>query len=124
MQNNEQNICEVFQEHVHEFLLSTMLAAPPENPELTHNHRVAGVTGPAKPVDVGGHVHVICVNTDFFFNHFHRVEIETGPVILVRDKDDNIIGHIHAITGITSCTFFHTHDFKGSTLIQNPIASM
>ena len=114
--------CGKVQTHVHEFLGSTMLAAPPQSEELLHNHRFAGVSGPVKPIPGGSHVHVICTNTDFFFNHFHRIEIVTGPVIPVKDQNDNIIGHIHAFTGTTSCDFFHDHEFKGSTLIQNPIA--
>ncbi|PAB57893.1 hypothetical protein CCE28_17840 [Anaeromicrobium sediminis] len=99
-----------------------MLAAPFDKTKLLHNHRVAGVTGSVIPTPGGGHVHQIFVNTDFFFNHFHEVTVTTGPAILIRDGDGNIIGHVHAIIGTTSCTFFHTHDFKGTTLIQNPLA--
>lgn len=116
------NDCDQVQTHVHEFLGSTMLAAPPQSEELLHNHRFAGVTGPVKPIPGGSHVHVICTNSDFFFNHFHNVELVTGPVIPVRDQNDKIIGHVHAFSGKTSCNFFHEHRFKGTTLIQNPIA--
>ncbi len=112
--------CGEFQTHVHEFLGSTMLAAPPGEEELLHNHRFAGVTGPVKPTP-GSHVHIVCINTDFFFNHFHRIEMKTGPAIPVFDEENNFIGHIHALVGTTSCDFFHDHDFKATTLIENPI---
>jgi len=120
MENSKIPVCNEFLTHVHEFLGSTMLGAPEDSPELSHNHRFAGVTGPEiqRP---GGHVHIISVNSDFFFNHFHKVEVETGPPILVRDQKGNIIGHIHGFAGVTSCVFFHDHGFKGNTLIQNPI---
>lgn len=115
------NTCNDFQTHVHEFLGSTMLGAPDDRTDLLHNHRFAGVTGPVieRP---GGHVHIISVNSDFFFNHFHQIEVETGPPILVRDQDGNIIGHVHGFSGVSSCVFFHDHRFKAATLIQNPIA--
>ncbi|WP_286672885.1 YmaF family protein [Anaeromonas gelatinilytica] len=117
----KEKICDEFQTHVHEFLGSTMLSAPEDSPNLLHNHRFAGVTGPVieRP---GGHVHILSVNSDFFFNHFHEIEVETGPPILVKDQNGNIIGHVHGFTGVSSCVFFHDHNFKGSTLIENPIA--
>ena len=64
------------------------------------------------------------MRSDFFLNHFHNVEIVTGPVIPVRDKDGNIIGHVHGASGVTSCNFFHDHEFRVATLIQNPIGPM
>lgn len=115
--------CDSFQEHNHEVLGSVMLGAPPDSPELLHNHRFAGVTGPAKSVP-GGHVHVLCTDTDFFFNHFHSVEVFTGLPILVKDAENNILGHVHGFSGVTSCNFNHDHNFRGVTLLQNPIGPM
>ena len=54
--------------HVHEFLGSTHLA---EAGEDRHNHRFAGVTGEAIPLENGKHVHDFRSNTDFFENHHH-----------------------------------------------------
>ncbi|WP_066499649.1 YmaF family protein [Abyssisolibacter fermentans] len=112
--------CNEFQTHVHEFSGSTMLGAPQDRQDLLHNHRFAGVTGP-EIEKTGGHVHILSVNSDFFFNHFHDIEVETGPPIPVKDQNGNVIGHIHGFSGTSSCVFFHDHNFKGSTLIQNPI---
>ncbi|WP_432662058.1 YmaF family protein [Wukongibacter baidiensis] len=108
------------QEHNHEFEGSVILGNPPDSPELVHNHRFAGVTGPVIPTE-DSHVHIISTTSDFFFNHFHDVEVVTGPVIPVRDQDGNVIGHVHGASGTTSCNFFHNHDFRVATLIQNPI---
>lgn len=123
MSEYNDTFCDEFQTHVHEFSGSTMLAAPEENPELVHNHRFAGVTGPVIPRP-GGHVHILSVNSDFFFNHFHQIEAETGPPIPVRDQNGKVIGHVHGFSGISSCVFFHQHPFRANTLIQNPIASL
>lgn len=112
--------CDVIQTHVHEFQGSVMLASPPDAEELIHNHRFAGISGPVIPIK-GSHVHIISTDTDFFTNHIHRIDIVTGPAMLIRDDEGDIIGHIHAIEGETSCNFFHEHDLKGTTLIENPI---
>lgn len=111
------------QEHVHEFQGSVMLDNPPDSPELVHNHRFAGITGPAIP-SKDSHFHIICTNTDFFFNHFHALEVMTGLAIPIRDQDGNIIGHVHGASGTTSCNFFHDHEFRVATLIQNPIGPL
>lgn len=118
---NDVTTCDDFQTHVHEFQGSTMLATPDTNPELLHNHRFAGVTGPVIPRP-GGHVHILSVNSDFFFNHFHQIEAQTGPPILVRDQNGRIIGHVHGFQDVSSCVFFHAHPFKAATLIEDPIA--
>ncbi|AZO96686.1 hypothetical protein D7D81_08465 [Halocella sp. SP3-1] len=112
--------CGEVQTHVHEFLGSTMLASPPKREELLHNHRFAGVTGPVKPVK-DSHFHIICTNTDFFLNHFHRVELMTGLAIPIFDDNNKFIGHVHAIVGTTSCDFFHDHDLQAVTLIEDPL---
>jgi len=120
-QDKSNRVCrDDFQTHVHEYLGSTVLAAPPNGPQLLHNHRFAGVTGPEieRP---DGHVHILSGNSDFFFNHYHQVEVETGPPILIRDQNGEIIGHTHGFSGVSSIDFFHSHVFKGATLIENPI---
>lgn len=108
------------QRHVHEFLGSVMIGFPPEQSELAHTHRFAGVTGPEISTE-NSHVHVFSVNSDFFFNHYHQIEGTTGPAIPVRNQNGKIIGHVHGFSGTSSCIFFHDHDFRFSTLIQNPI---
>lgn len=110
----------IFQTHVHEFLGSTMLAAPIDFPELVHNHRFAGVTGPALLTNES-HFHVISGNSDFFTSHFHNVDLVTGPPIQLFNAEGIPIGHIHVIASTTSINLDHAHNFIGTTLIQNPI---
>lgn len=107
--------------HVHEFLGSTMLAAPPNRKDLLHNHRFAGVSGPAIPVK-GSHVHLIRARTDFFLNHFHVLRVVTGLAIPVFDEKHKEIGHVHGFSGTTSVDFNHDHKFKAATLIEDPIS--
>jgi len=123
VKGNTQQCNAPVQEHNHEFLGSVMLSNPPDRPELVHNHRFAGVTGPAIPTK-DSHVHILCTDSDFFFNHFHSVEAITGPAIPIFDQDGNPIGHVHGASGTTSCNFFHDHEFRVATLIQNPIGPM
>ncbi|MGB8954611.1 MAG: YmaF family protein, partial [Tumebacillaceae bacterium] len=97
--------------HVHEFLGSTKLA---EQGEERHNHRFAGVTGEAIPKG-DSHVHEISTNTDFF-DHHHRVRIETGPAIPVGNGK-----HIHFVRGVTTREDGHVHVFNFGTLIESPL---
>lgn len=108
------------QTHVHEFEGSVMIGNPPDSPQLAHNHRFSGTTGPEIP-EGNSHVHVFKVDSDFFFNHYHQVEGMTGPAILIRDQSGRPIGHVHGVSGTSSCVFFHDHGFRFATLIQNPI---
>lgn len=110
------------QRHVHEFLSSTMLEAPPGRQDLLHNHRFAGVSGPAIP-GPRGHVHEIETRTDFFLNHYHFIKTLSGPPIPIYDKDNNEIGHVHGFSGTTTFQFMHDHEFKGVTLIEDPSSS-
>ena len=103
---------EEIQTHVHEFLGSTKLA--PKG-ELRHNHRFAGVTSEAI-LKGDSHVHAILVNTDFFFNHFHEVGVETGPAI-----DVGYGKHVHFVKGKTTLNFGHVHEFIFATLIEDPL---
>lgn len=100
------------QTHVHEFLGSTMLAV---EGDLRHNHRFAGITSEVIPQG-DSHVHTLLTNSDFFFNHFHEVGLETGPAIPVGDKQ-----HIHFAKGNTTLNFGHIHNFVFTTFIQNPL---
>lgn len=108
------------QMHVHEFYGSTALGAPQGRAELLHNHRFAGISGPAIQT-AKGHIHELMAGTDFYFNHYHFIKMYTGLPIPVYDDDGKQIGHIHSFLGITTVNFMHDHKFKGTTLIEDPI---
>lgn len=99
------------QTHVHEFLGSTKLA---EAGSDRHNHRFAGVTGEAVPKGKS-HVHLIKTRTDFF-DHFHGIQIFTGPAIPVGNGK-----HIHFVMGKTTLADGHVHVFQVGTLIEEPL---
>ncbi|ACA54628.1 hypothetical protein FDC45_11395 [Clostridium botulinum] len=103
--------CEEMQTHVHEFLGSTRLAEIQTEP---HNHRFAGVSGQA--IRSGNsHVHRITTNTDFF-DHFHMINVLTGPAIPVGNGR-----HVHFVSGVTTVVDGHMHEFIFATLIEAPI---
>lgn len=105
--------CKEKQTHVHEFLGSTRLAEV-DDPEDAHNHRFAGVSGEA--IRRGNsHVHTIRTNTDFF-DHFHMIDVVTGPAIPVGEGR-----HVHFVYGITTLNDGHRHRFIFATLIEAPI---
>lgn len=99
------------QTHVHEFVASTKLA---EEGNERHNHRFAGFTSEVIPKG-DSHVHIIMVNTDFF-DHHHKVAIETGPAIPVGDGK-----HVHYVKGTTTLDDGHVHEIEFATLIQKPL---
>ena len=99
------------QTHVHEFLGSTRLAELEEDP---HNHRFAGVSGQAICAP-GGHIHLIKTATDFF-DHFHLINVRTGPPIPVGEGR-----HVHFVFGTTTLVDGHVHEFIFATLIEAPI---
>nr|WP_230576803.1 YmaF family protein [Bacillus rhizoplanae] len=99
------------QTHVHEFVASTKLA---EEGNDRHNHRFAGFTSEVIPKG-DNHVHIIMVNTDFF-DHHHKVAIETGPAIPVGDGK-----HVHYVKGTTTLDDGHVHEIEFATLIQKPL---
>ena len=101
-----------FYKHDHEFLGSTKLAELEEDP---HNHRFAGVSGPAIKVP-GGHVHVVQSRTDFYEDHFHVFKATSGLQIPVEDGR-----HVHFVETTTNEVDGHTHDLIFATLIENPI---
>ena len=120
--------CRRRQTHVHEFLGSTQLAEEEDNnfgnqtfsnreEEECHNHRFAGMTGEAIPTNNGrSHYHLIETRTDFFDDHFHEINVATGPAIPVGDGR-----HVHFVEGTTRTRDGHEHDFRLATLIENPI---
>jgi len=98
-----------FRNHVHEFTGSTRFN---ENGPL-HNHRFAGVSGPA--ISTGNsHVHLIVTNTDNT-NHFHQINVHTGPAINVGNGR-----HVHFTNATTSFVLEHNHRFINATLIEQP----
>lgn len=99
---NKMTDFKVLQSHTHEFLGSTMLATPGPD-ELIHNHHFAGVTSEVIPKGKS-HIHIILINTDFFFNHLHEVEVETGLTIPVGNGK-----HVHLAKGQTTLDFDHVH---------------
>ncbi|MBU3178489.1 YmaF family protein [Clostridium estertheticum] len=98
--------------HDHEFLGSTRLAEL--GSEDAHNHRFAGVSGPAIPVQ-GGHVHKVKSRTDFF-DHFHEFEATSGLPIPVGEGK-----HVHFVRAKTNVVDDHFHELIFATLIEAPI---
>lgn len=103
------NMSGTTQGHVHEFEGSTHLAGQSAD---RHNHRFAGVTGEAKPIDNGRHFHDFCTNTDFFEDHHHVVKGRTGPDINVGNGK-----HVHFVDSFTTVDEGHKHEFEFATLI-------
>ncbi|MDS0525016.1 YmaF family protein [Clostridium sp. SHJSY1] len=111
MGHKEQD-CYLIEDHNHEFLSSTNYAQDDER--TVHNHRIAGVTGPA--IKYGkSHVHKVSVLTDTFGDHFHNINDTTGPAIYLPGGK-----HIHLLAGRTSVDDGHFHVYYFATLIQNP----
>ena len=111
--NSRENYYNV-QNHNHEFLSSTDYEKDAEG--IEHNHRIAGVTGPA--IECGkSHVHKIAVFTDTFDDHFHKICDTTGPAIYLPGGK-----HIHLLKGTTDVADEnnHDHDYFFTTLIQAP----
>lgn len=99
----------IVRNHNHEFLSSTDYDG-----EIEHNHRIAGVTGPAIRQGMS-HVHKIEEYTDTFGDHYHKICDTTGPAIYIsKDK------HIHLIKGETTFDAGHDHDYYFTTLIEDP----
>ena len=102
-----------FFDHDHEFLGSTRLAELGD-PDA-HNHRFAGVSGPAIIVK-DGHVHKVKSRTDFF-DHFHKFEAISGLAIPVGNDGK----HVHFVEAITNDVDDHFHELIFATLINAPI---
>ena len=102
------------QTHVHEYSQSVKLA---EEGNDRHNHRAAGVTGEAIPIDGGrNHVHRIDDNVDFL-DHFHQIRVVTGPAIRIPGTNK----HVHVVRGNTTCNDDHCHEFLFTTQIDAPL---
>lgn len=112
--NNYNNDCYRLTQHVHEFSQSVKLA---EEGDDRHNHRVAGMTGQAIPVNNGrNHVHQISTRTDSL-DHIHNLRVTTGPAIEIPGTNK----HVHLVEGSTSVNDCHCHDFLFTTQIQSPL---
>ena len=110
---HEDNCCKKEKQiHDHEFLGSTRLAEL--GSEDAHNHRFAGVSSPAIPVQ-GGHVHKVKSRTDFF-DHFHEFEATSGLPIPVGGGR-----HVHFVKAKTNVVDDHFHELIFATLIEAPI---
>ena len=109
------------QRHVHEFVGSVRLAEL--RTDDVHNHRFAGVSGQAIPCkDSNGresHIHRIVTRTDFFNDHFHEINVFTGPAIPVGKGR-----HVHFVYALTRERDGHRHAFIVATLIENPIGEI
>jgi len=103
------------QRHVHEYLGSVRISESECDP---HNHRFDGLTCEAIPMPCGSHFHKLGEDTDFYQDHFHMIEKETGPAICVGNGR-----HIHFVEGWSSCSDGHRHDYQLATLIDNPIGN-
>ena len=98
--------------HDHEFEGSTRLAEL--DSDDAHNHRFAGISSPAIPVQ-GGHVHKVKSRTDFF-DHFHEFEAISGLQIPVGEGK-----HVHFVEARTNVVDDHFHELIFATLIEAPI---
>ncbi len=111
-QNYRGNNNNRFTNHNHEFLSSTNYEK--DDDCNIHNHRIAGMTGPAIRNGVT-HVHKIEEITDTFCDHIHKICDITGPAIYISNNK-----HVHLIKGVTSCCDGHDHDYYFTTLIEDP----
>lgn len=108
--NNSQRITQ----HVHEYSQSVKLA---ESGDDRHNHRVAGMTGKAIPINNGrNHVHQINDRTDSL-DHIHNIRVTTGPAVRIPGTDK----HVHLVRGNTTVNDCHCHEFLFTTQIESPL---
>lgn len=97
--------------HVHEYLGSTHFS---EFGFERHNHRFAGVTGPA--ISSGrSHIHEFFNRTDTTDRHFHNMRDFTGSAVFLENGR-----HIHFGEGNTTFNDGHLHRFDFATLIEDP----
>jgi hypothetical protein len=98
--------------HTHEVLGSVKIAEATTDP---HNHRFAAISSQAIPCGVNDHYHEVRTRTDFYEDHFHEICVRTGGMIWVGDR------HVHFLMGKTTVVDGHQHDFRGGTMIDDPI---
>lgn len=79
-----------------------------------HNHRFAGVTGPAI-LSGRSHVHEFFNRTDTTDAHHHNMRQFTGPAIFLENGR-----HIHFAEGSTTFDDGHLHRYNFTTLIDDP----
>lgn len=110
--NRESGSCSCRREqHVHEFLGSTVVA---ERCEECHNHRFATVSDEA--IWTGdNHVHRIKFRTDSIDGHFHEFCGTSSPAIFVGNGR-----HVHFVKARTESSDGHTHQFRAASLIEDP----
>lgn len=97
--------------HVHEVLGSVEIAEARSDP---HNHRFATISSEPIPIGNGDHMHEIKFRTDNYENHYHEFCGHTGGAIRTGDR------HIHFLQSDTCTSDGHHHDFRVSTLIDDP----
>lgn len=100
------------QEHVHEIQGSVQIAEIKEDP---HNHRFAAVSGEAMPLGDKDHFHEVKFRTDFYEGHYHEFRGKTTGAIMVGDR------HVHFLESVTTENDNHSHKFRLSTFINDPI---
>jgi YmaF family len=106
--------CRRIRRHVHEVQGSTLITTENGQP---HNHRFAGVTGDAIPINNGtDHIHKLETITDTFDEHHHCIKVWVGRAIPVGDGR-----HVHFVYAKTECADGHVHKFRVATLIDDPI---
>ena len=103
--------CPREQRHVHEVQGSVKIA---EAIDL-HNHRFATVSGEAKLIGGGDHVHKVKFRTDFYEDHFHEFHGTTLGAIQLGDR------HVHFLASVTEEREGHQHEFRLNTFINDPI---
>ena len=100
-------------DHVHEVTGSTSFVE--ERCEEPHNHRFATVSSNA--IRCGdSHVHEVEFTTDTHEDHEHEFCGRTSTAIAVGQNR-----HTHFLQGRTTRDDGHSHEFRTTTLIENPI---
>lgn len=103
--------CNRIEQHVHEFLGSTVNV---ERCEECHNHRFATVSDVVIPTRES-HVHRVQFRTDSTEGHFHEFCGTSSPAIWVGDGR-----HVHFLSACTRSANGHVHQFRAASLIDDP----
>jgi hypothetical protein len=62
------------------------------------------------PLEKGGHKHEYRAVTDFINGHYHKIYVQTGPMVNVSDDE-----HVHYAEGNTTVDKDHKHEFELTT---------